>query len=82
MMYVSSIVKPKRPNIALASVGIRTDQEMSMLLGAVPSPFTLSGFLNGTSGCVLHTSECPDGEEGPILFHAITLWNNVNKGEY
>lgn len=31
----------------------------------VPLPTTLSGFLYGTSGNVVHTSLCGEGSEGP-----------------
>jgi hypothetical protein len=45
---------------------------MTRFVGEFPCPLTFSGFLNGTSGGVVHTSECSDGIEGPILFLAMT----------
>lgn len=49
-----------------------TVQDILRLSGCVPRPSTLSGFLYGTSGCVVHIDDGPDGLDGPILLNAIT----------
>ncbi len=45
---------------------------MTIFDDELPRALTFSGFLNGTSGGVVQTSECSDGIEGPILFLAMT----------
>ena len=49
-----------------------TVQLMTRFVGEVPLPSTLSGFLKGTSGGVVHKDHTLEGSELPTLFLAMT----------